>query len=175
MPHVRSFAPIARKDATVLILGSMPGTASLAATQYYAHPQNAFWRIMGDILEFDPAAPYPARLRALERARIAVWDVLRSCRREGSLDSSIERETQVANDFRRFYRAHPLVGRVFFNGAASEQCYRRHVLGAGIGDHFVYERLPSTSPANASWSYARKLEMWREALTRRDVTGRGRA
>ena len=94
---VRSFEPIGDRNAEVLILGSMPGRASLAAGQYYAHPQNAFWRILSRLLQCDPASPYPARIKALKSARIALWDVLQSCEREGSLDSMIERETQVAN------------------------------------------------------------------------------
>ena len=89
-------------------------------------------------------------------------DVLRSCKREGSLDSMIEADTQTANDFRTFFRAHPQITQVFFNGAKAEACFRQHVL-RGIDGRATrcYTRLPSTSPANASLSYARKLEVWR--------------
>lgn len=145
----------------MLILGSMPSRASLAAGRYYAHPQNAFWPIMGALLGFDPRAPYARRARALKAARIALWDVLRSCAREGSLDASIEAET--ANDFGRFFRAHPRVTHVFFNGAKAEASFRRHVL-RGIGAALHFRRLPSTSPAHAGLPRARKLAAWRAIL-----------
>jgi len=139
----------------------MPGEASLRANQYYAHPRNLFWRIMGELLETDPALPYSQRVQALKSARIALWDVLRSCRRKGSLDSNIDHESLVPNDFAAFFLRHPQITRVFFNGAKAEECYRKHVLpGTGMGT-IEYLRLPSTSPANASLSYERKLEAWR--------------
>lgn len=160
MAHIYSFAPIADRNAEILILGSMPGRASLAAGQYYAHAQNAFWRIISELLQFDPALPYEVRVQALKSARIALWDVLRSCRREGSLDSMIEADTQTANDFRTFFRTHPQITHVFFNGAKAEACFRRQVLREIEGRSTRYTRLPSTSPANASLSFARKLEAW---------------
>jgi hypoxanthine-DNA glycosylase len=155
---------VAAASAGILVLGSMPGEASLAAGQYYAHPRNAFWPIMAELLGFDASLPYERRLAALRAGRIAVWDVLRSCHRHGSLDTKIRRETQVANDFAAFFASHRHVGRVLFNGAKAEECYRRHVLGRGIGDGLVYLRLPSTSPANASWTPARKLTAWRTGV-----------
>lgn len=161
MAHIYSFAPIADRNAKILILGSMPGCASLVAGQYYAHAQNAFWRIISELLQFDPASPYEIRVRALKSARIALWDVLQSCKREGSLDSMIEADTQTANDFRTFFRAHSQITHVFFNGAKAEACFRRHVLREIDDRSTRYTRLPSTSPANASLSYARKLEAWR--------------
>ncbi|MEK6707825.1 MAG: DNA-deoxyinosine glycosylase [Pseudomonadota bacterium] len=161
MAHIYSFAPIANKNAEILILGSMPGHASLAADQYYAHAQNAFWRIISELLQLDPASPYEVRVQALKSARIALWDVLRSCKREGSLDSMIEADTQTANDFRTFFRTHPQITHVFFNGAKAEACFRQHVLREIDDRARCYMRLPSTSPANASMSYARKLEAWR--------------
>lgn len=164
MPRVTSFAPVAAVDADVLILGSMPGTASLQAGQYYAHPRNAFWPLLGSLLGFDAAAPYEQRLEALRAARIALWDVLHSCRRDGSLDSSIERETQVPNDFATFLAAHSRIDRVLFNGAKAEEVFRRHVLSRGVGAGLHAVRLPSTSPANASWSFERKLGAWRGAV-----------
>src|SRR5215207_11463954 len=128
MARVHSFAPIAEENAEVLVLGSMPGRASLAAGQYYAHPQNAFWRIVCALLELEPAFSYPRRIEALKSARIALWDVLHSCTREGSLDAMIELDTQIANDFRKFFRTHKRIKRVFFNGAKAEACFQRHVL-----------------------------------------------
>lgn len=170
MARIRSFEPIGDRNAEVLILGSMPGTRSLAAGQYYAHPHNVFWRILSELLHFDAASSYEARVRALKSARIALWDVLHSCVRAGSLDAMIENGTQTANDFRRFFGSHGKISRVYFNGATAETCYRRHVLrGIGPGTPGTpatigYLRLPSTSPANASMPYAQKLRAWRAIL-----------
>lgn len=161
-PRVRSFKPIADGKAEILILGSMPGRASLAARQYYAHPQNAFWRIAAELLEFDRASPYAKRVQALKAARIALWDVLHSCNREGSLDARIE--NGVANDFRRFFRTHRKIRRVFFNGAKAEATFKRYVLSTLRSDSLSFRRLPSTSPANASMSAARKLGAWRAII-----------
>ena len=166
MPQVQSFAPIADAKARVLILGSMPGKASLAAGQYYAHPQNLFWRILEEITGAGPALPYAARARALTARGIALWDVLESCAREGSLDSAIDDATISANDFASFYRAHAHIAHVFFNGAKAAACYRKYVLPV-LGDAAAarsHQRLPSTSPANASMSHAHKQGLWRRAL-----------
>jgi hypoxanthine-DNA glycosylase len=165
--RIQSFRPIAAKDARILVLGSMPGRRSLEARQYYAHRQNAFWRILGSLLGFEATAPYAARVRAVRRARIAVWDVLHSCVREGSLDTSIEAE--IANDFERFFRAHPGMTHVYFNGAKAEASFRRHVL-PGLARALRYRRLPSTSPAHASLPFARKLAAWRAILKAGDAS-----
>ena len=98
MPRIHSFPPIESRNARVLILGSMPGIASLAANQYYAHPRNAFWPILAETIGFDPAIPYEGRVRAVTAAGIAVWDVLQSCNRDGSLDARIDRDTLVVNE-----------------------------------------------------------------------------
>ena len=164
MPRVQCFAPVANRHAEVLILGSMPGEASLRANRYYGHPQNAFWPIMAEVVGFDPALPYAKKLAALKAAKIALWDVLLSCEREGSLDTRIRRSDEVANDFAKFFRTHPRIRRVLFNGSRAAECYQRHVLRNGIATDFVYERLPSTSPANASWSRAHKTAAWRDAI-----------
>jgi TDG/mug DNA glycosylase family protein len=166
MAKIRSFAPIADAKARVLILGSMPGIASLAAGQYYAHAQNLFWRILGEVTGAGPTLPYATRIRALKSSGIALWDVLESCAREGSLDAAIDDATLRANDFVSFYRAHPRIARVFFNGAKAEACYRRHVLPllADAPALRSYRRLPSTSPANASMSRAYRQRVWKQAL-----------
>ena len=175
MPQVQSFPPIEDAKARVLILGSMPGKASLAAGQYYAHQQNLFWRILGEITGADPALPYAARARALKSCGIALWDVLESCAREGSLDSKIDDATIHAHDFVSFYRAHPRIAQVFFNGAKAEACYRKYVLpllAEGPAPSSCH-RLPSTSPANASTSRAHKEKVWQQAL-RQALSGRAR-
>jgi hypoxanthine-DNA glycosylase len=159
--RIRSFRPVADARARVLILGSMPGRASLQAGQYYAHPQNAFWRILCELLGVERSSPYRSRIRTLKAHRIALWDVLHSCVREGSLDTRIAEE--AANDFERFFRTRPAITHVFFNGAKAEASYRRHVL-ARIDRPLRYRRLPSTSPAHASLPYARKLAAWRAIL-----------
>ncbi|HXC50621.1 MAG TPA: DNA-deoxyinosine glycosylase [Candidatus Limnocylindrales bacterium] len=166
LERIHSFAPIERRDATVLILGSMPGVASLDAGRYYAHPRNSFWRIMTELLSIDPSATYEQRLDALVSNRIALWDVLHSCERTGSLDTSINRETQTANDFESFFRTHPDIRCVLLNGTKAWDAFRRHAATMKIDESLTVTRLPSTSPANASWSYERKLEAWRSALMR---------
>lgn len=166
MPRICSFPPIEDARARVLILGSMPGKASLAAGQYYAHAHNLFWRILGELTGAGPALPYQARARALRICGIALWDVLASCAREGSLDSAIDDASASANDFNAFFRAHPHIVQVFFNGAKAEASYRRKVLpelAPGLGPQ-RYARLPSTSPANASMSHAYKRRVWKQAL-----------
>jgi hypoxanthine-DNA glycosylase len=148
----------------------MPGAASLAAGQYYAHPRNAFWGILADLFGFDRQLDYDGRARRLIAAGIAVWDVLRSCERRGSLDSEIDRASAIANDFARFFDEHPRVDRVFFNGAGAEALFRRHVARTLATKRAVsYLRLPSTSPANASMRAAAKAEAWRVAIAPRGV------
>ena len=161
--RIRGFAPIAGRGARVLILGSMPGERSLDAGQYYAHKQNAFWRIVGELLGIDPQAPYRKRIQALKSARIAVWDVLHSCTRAGSLDSDIVGTSEIPNDFTGFFRQHRKVSHVFFNGAKAEASFRRHVASGKVGA-IQYARLPSTSPAHAAASYSRKLQAWQAIL-----------
>jgi double-stranded uracil-DNA glycosylase len=164
--RIRSFPPIEGASAHTLILGTMPGAASLAVAQYYAHPRNAFWTILADLVGFDPQLDYVARTQRLVDAGIAVWEVLRSCERRGSLDSEIDRTSVVANDFSRFFRQHPRVRRVFFNGGHAESLYRRHVWRTLVpAQSLTYLRLPSTSPANASIAQAAKAEAWRVAIT----------
>lgn len=142
----------------------MPGRDSLAAGQYYAHPRNLFWQIMAAMLGFGPQTAYRGRLKALREARIALWDVMHSCRRAGSLDASIEPDTIEANDFPSFFRSHKGIGRVFFNGATAEATYVRHVMPSVAPLGLRYRRLPSTSPAHAALSYAQKLAAWRVVL-----------
>lgn len=164
MAHVHSFAPIADKNAEVLVLGSMPGEASLLAGQYYAHPQNQFWRIMSELLQFDIASAYPRRVRALKSARIALWDVLGSCVRAGSLDAMMETDTEVSNNLQSFLRAHSGITRVFFNGRKAEACFKRHIVAKVDLGSITCMGLPSTSPANASMSYDGKLQAWRTVV-----------
>lgn len=164
MNHCASFPPVAESNARVLILGSMPGTKSLQAQQYYAHPNNSFWKIMGLLCGFDAGAPYEHRLAALTQSGIALWDVLQSCARTGSLDSAIEADSVVVNDFSAFFEQHPHIEMVCFNGAAAERYYTRHALPTLAPSPLRYVRLPSTSPAHAALAFANKLAVWRAAL-----------
>ena len=160
-PTLEGFPPLVGAGARTLILGNMPGVASLQAQQYYAHPRNAFWRITGELYGFDPAAPYGERVVALTRSGVAVWDVLRYCRRVGSLDAAVEPDSMVANDFGAFFAAHPTITQVCFNGAAAERNYRRLV---DVEQPVNYARLPSTSPAH-TMPFEAKLAAWRHAVT----------
>lgn len=158
MLTLRSFPPVAASGCTVLVLGSMPGEASLRAGQYYAHPRNAFWPIMGALCGAGPALAYPQRLARLQAAGIALWDVLQACTRAGSLDSAIRDE--VANDFRVFFASYPQITRIFFNGAKAETAFRRHVLPGLTDGAPALARLPSTSPAHARLGLQAKCRAW---------------
>jgi hypoxanthine-DNA glycosylase len=155
--------PIVDEGAEALILGNMPSVISLGTQQYYANPRNSFWRIIAEIFGFDASAPYAVRVAALKANGIAGWDVLQSCRRVGSLDSAVERDSMVANDFGQFFERQPDITRVFFNGAAAEKNFNRLVRAS---PDLHYRRLPSTSPAQ-TLRYADKLGVWREAITAR--------
>jgi len=164
MERVFSFEPIEDAASTVLILGSMPGKASLAAGEYYAHPRNVFWTIMGELVGAHPGLPYQDRLKILRCSGIALWDVLGSCVRPGSLDSRIEADSAAPNDFKSFFLGHPNITRVFFNGAKAEQCFLKYVRPSLESASLQYQRLPSTSPANAGISYGQKLLAWRSVM-----------
>ncbi len=164
--RVCSFAPVARADARLLILGSMPGAVSLCAHQYYAHPYNQFWRIMGELCDAGPELPYEQRLERLRARGIALWDVFESCARPGSLDSSIDHASAVVNDIPALLARCPHISRICCNGSTSYAAFKRH-LSTEISrsrPSLQVDRLPSTSPANASWSPARKLTAWRAVL-----------
>jgi len=159
---VRSFPPLAIPSARVLILGSMPGVASLQKNEYYAHPRNAFWVIMGKLFDCGADVPYGERVARLQQRDIAVWDVLQCCVREGSLDSDIARDSETANDLRGFFRAHTQLHYVFFNGNKAQQVFRKHLEGDVQREfpQLVFSRLPSTSPAHAGMSLPDKLQAW---------------
>lgn len=162
----RGFPPIADRAARVLILGSLPGVESLRRREYYAQPRNAFWAIMGELAGAGPALGYAARGRRLRAHGIALWDVCAAARRPGSLDAAIVSASVVVNDFADFYAAHPRIERICFNGAAAAALYSRQVLPqltAALRE-LPSVVLPSTSPAHAALSPARKLRRWAQAL-----------
>ncbi|MCD9028630.1 DNA-deoxyinosine glycosylase [Luteimonas sp. BDR2-5] len=160
---VRSFPPVARADARVLILGSMPGEASLSAGRYYAHPRNLFWPIMGALAGAGPDLAYAARIAKLQATGIALWDVIAECVRPGSLDARIRAGSVVVNDLPGFLARYPGISRICFNGATAETLFRRHVLPR-LADAPTLMRLPSTSPAHAAMGFADKLAAWRAGL-----------
>lgn len=166
MTILQSFAPICGDKPRVLILGTMPGKQSLAQQQYYAHPQNAFWRILGELLHFDSTADYATRVESIKTAHIALWDVLKFCVRESSLDADIEAASEVPNEIVQLLKTHRTIQRVCFNGAKAAQLYRRHILPQWPQNfHAIdYCQLPSTSPAHAGMRYAEKLNAWRMIL-----------
>jgi len=164
MHHVKSFPPIENPQASILILGSMPGKASLRAGQYYAHPRNAFWTIMGELVGAVPGLSYPERIEKLRSAGIALWDVLACCARDGSLDADIVEDTISPNDFNGFFLRHTQIAQVYFNGGMAEKCFQRYVLPTLEVQPLNFKRLPSTSPAHASMSYAQKLNVWASAI-----------
>jgi double-stranded uracil-DNA glycosylase len=158
------FPPVSRADARVLVLGTLPSVESLRRQQYYAKSQNAFWKIMGELSGVAPDAPYDRRLESLKDAGVALWDVCAAARREGSLDAAI-RET-TPNDFAGFFRAHPCIELIGFNGQAAAKLFRQHVAPSlsESARKIPSVTLPSTSPAHASMSFERKRALWREAL-----------
>jgi TDG/mug DNA glycosylase family protein len=168
--QVYSFPPISNSTARILILGSMPGKRSLQMQEYYAHPQNAFWRILAQLLNFDPVLPYPARVQQVQNSGVALWDVMAECERPSSLDSDIVESSIVANDFSAFFSKHPLIRHVFCNGAKSFQSFQRHVR-VNLSERNLeipVTKLPSTSPAHATMNFQAKLEAWSIIQTHAD-------
>jgi hypoxanthine-DNA glycosylase len=157
-PWQQGLAPVLDGRARLLVLGSFPSEASLAAQQYYAHPRNQFWPLLSALWGTDLVAlPYAKRLAAVRRRGLAIWDVYARCQRIGSLDSAIEASTP--NDLASVLRAAPKLAAIAHNGGESARSMR---ITRSFG--LPVWRLPSTSPANASWSFERKLAAWRAAF-----------
>ena len=160
------FPPVEPRRARVLILGTLPSAESLRQGQYYAHPRNAFWPIMGELFGAGRELPYPARLRKLAAHGILLWDVLKAAHRPGSLDSAIHPRRLEANAIPALLARHPELEKIVFNGAPAEALFRRHVApkcGPAL-DRLPRVRLPSTSPAHAARTYAQKLAAWRRVF-----------
>ena len=162
----QAFPPILGPAPQLLILGSMPGEASLRIGQYYGHGRNAFWPIVGALLGLAPTADYAARRAALIAHGIALWDVIAACERQGSLDSAIRPETIRVNDFAALFDTCPSIGGIVFNGGTAEREYHRRVLPVlpERHRHIQRVRLPSTSPAYAGMRFEAKLDAWRVIL-----------
>jgi hypoxanthine-DNA glycosylase len=160
----RGFPPIVGDEPRLLVLGSLPGQASLLAGQYYAQPQNAFWMIMGELCGARPELAYGERIEALERAGVALWDVLCEATRPGSLDSSIVTSSQTVNDIAGFVARHETIGLIAFNGQKAAEVFRRQIAAGLTRPDLETATLPSTSPAYASLRRAEKLARWRRVL-----------
>ena len=158
-----AFPPVARPDARVLILGSMPSAASLRQGFYYGHPRNAFWRIVADVFGAPVPATVDEKVMLLTDHRIALWDALTACEREGSLDSAIR--SPELNDFSTLFESCPDIRTVLFNGGTARRLFMKG--GAGYLEGRVWRALPSTSPAY-TLSYEKKLALWRQALEATD-------
>jgi double-stranded uracil-DNA glycosylase len=156
LPLLRGLPPLIGGSPRILILGSFPSERSLQAHEYYANRRNQFWALLGAVFDFDAAAPYPQRVEAAQHNGIALWDVVHSCRRAGSLDAKIDRASVVVNDFGRLRGDHPGIGQIFVNGLTALELFERHV---EIG--LPATRLPSSSPA-ATMPFEDKLARWRE-------------
>ena len=163
MSTLQGLPPVLSANTRVLVLGSFPGVASLRAQQYYGHPQNHFWKILGALWALPlPAMPYAERVEALQAHGLGVWDVYGACEREGSLDADI-RNAEL-NDFSVVRWHCPKLGAIAHNGTESFR-HAHHTEKLGVP---VY-KLPSTSPANASWSFERKRAAWAEVLRQHRV------
>jgi TDG/mug DNA glycosylase family protein len=161
------FAPLLGESPEILVLGSLPSQTSIAQNEYYAHPRNSFWWIMGRIFNFSETLEYLERTSKLTAAGVAVWDVLQDCQRLGSLDSSIVKSTERANDFVVFLKRHPTIKLIAFNGAAAQQIFIRRC--TQVEHQFPaleIARLPSSSPAHAAMTREQKLTLWNAVLSR---------
>ena len=153
-PALQGLAPAAAPGTRLLLLGSFPGAASLAAQQYYGHPRNQFWPLLSAIWQTDlTGLPYVDRLRTMQDRGLGLWDVYASCQRQGSLDSAIR--DAVPNDLLALAARLPQLQAIAHNGGESARAMR---VTAALG--LPVHRLPSSSPANASWSFERKLAAW---------------
>jgi hypoxanthine-DNA glycosylase len=154
------FPPVSAPSARILILGSLPGRLSLERAEYYANPQNAFWKIIAALIP-DLPPDYVRRVAVLIEHRIAIWDVLAAATRSGSLDADIAKDA-IPNNFRAFFHIHPCIALVCFNGATAAKLYARHVLPtlSGPAASTASATLPSTSGAHAGLSFAQKLDRW---------------
>jgi hypoxanthine-DNA glycosylase len=162
-PRLVGLGPVLARNTRLVVLGSFPGVASLAAQQYYAHPRNHFWPILSALFGINLLAlPYPKRLAQVRARGVGLWDVYASCTRMGSLDSAIQ-DAQL-NDLAGLRRRAPALSGVAHNGGESARA-REVTQTLGVSVH----RLPSTSPANASWSFERKLTAWRSAFEQHDL------
>lgn len=155
--RIKSFEPVVDNRTEVLILGSMPGVASLEKQEYYGNIRNTFWKIIFEIFNQEPILNYEQKLDFLISKRIGLWDMLASCERKGSLDSNIS--LGVVNDFEKLFCTYPDIKRVCFNGTKAYDVFKKEI-GFTCYDNIIFKKMPSTSPAN-TLRYDLKLEEWK--------------
>lgn len=167
-PLTIGLAPELPKMLKVLILGSLPGNKSIAEQQYYAHPRNAFWHIMSNVLSFELSLPYEKRLCKLSDANIGLWDVIDQAVRPGSLDSAIQKDKMQINNLRNLIEIETGLHLVLFNGKKAAEVFQRQVrpgLSEGSSSRIEFHTMPSTSPANAIMNPETKLAEWSKVLS----------
>lgn len=158
-----SFKPSINKQSEILILGSMPGVKSLDEQQYYAHPQNRFWKIMSELCDLDLVnCNYKIRLNKLLDNGIALWDTIGVCEREGSMDSDIHKE--VPNNIRKLLKKYPQIRKICLNGNKSYSTFKKYFPDILNNQHYSIHPLPSTSPANARFKLKELTELWKNAI-----------
>ncbi len=154
-----SFNCITSPASKILILGSMPSRVSLHNAEYYAHPRNSFWYIMGQLFAAGRDIPYQQRLAILKKNRIALWDVVHQCHRKGSLDADINEQSVIANDIATLLNHSPDIHHIFFNGRKAAALFRKFSQQQ-LSMPIKCTTLPSTSPAHASMTAEKKLQIW---------------
>ena len=162
MNNCKSFRPSIDKNSEILILGSMPGIKSLEKQEYYAHPQNRFWKVMAYICNEKslPDFDYQKKLEVLLKNKIALWDTIKTCKREGSLDSDIKNE--IPNEIRSLLKKYPEIKKICLNGNKSYSAFRKYF--PDLHEKYVCIKMPSTSPANARYSLEKLISEWNITL-----------
>lgn len=157
---LKSFQPIIDENSKILILGSMPSVKSLEQQEYYAHPQNRFWKVMAKLCSYAGLhkCKFEIKKKVLLKNSIALWDVVKTCNRQGSLDSAIE--NVKPNDIKTLLKKHPNIKKIYCNGTASYTMFNRYFKDIDI----PVIKLPSTSPANAKYSFKKLLEEWHSLI-----------
>ncbi|RVU42098.1 DNA-deoxyinosine glycosylase [Rheinheimera riviphila] len=167
LPLLQGLAPLYQPNAKVLILGSMPGQASLDSQQYYGHPRNQLWPLLQQLFGVDASLDYPSRCQQALAAKVALWDVIGNCQRQGSLDSAIVGSSIRFNPLVELCQQLPDLQKIWLNGGKAVQSFRQYQRQQSTSwpdSTITVHELPSTSPAHASLTFAAKLELWRQAL-----------
>ena len=162
MTECSSFLPAINNGCKILILGSMPGVKSLERQEYYAHPQNRFWKVMGKLCKEPGLAgfSYEGKLKSLLDKGFALWDVIKFCKRDGSLDSDITDE--IPNDIRALLQEYKGIRVIFLNGNKAYSSFKKHF--PDLLNKYRCVKLPSTSPANARYRLEDLTKEWEKAL-----------
>lgn len=160
----KGFNIVISQDSEILILGSMPGTKSLDAAEYYAHPRNAFWGIIEHVFNIERSLDYTKRTEMLLMKKVALWDVIHACERKGSLDSNINNNSVVYNDLISVFENYKRIKKVLLNGKTAANKFQKYCKENSFEKKFDVFVLPSTSPAHAALRFEDKLKAWKKAL-----------